>query len=219
MADRAPRYALVWSGSFSEVQDLPKPLKRGLRLALSEERDMAGRFLVQMGRLLRFCGIGHPVRRRARLAASAALSEQAAIDSCFDLSRTLSLAFSSAFRKVRYRERHVWTAASDPNLAIILARDDLESLSQALLRGTLVPDLFLDPAVGSALRGLRQELDDHIQTIEALHDGVLDGLMAQALGGLPPDDTSDFLGCLAPVEPVRWWLAVYLQSFGRQNRA
>jgi len=56
---------------------------------------------------------------------------------------------------------------------------------------------------------LRTALDDHIQTVEALHDVALDGYIEHDLQKCPADHDHEFLRLLVPVEPVRWWLAIF----------
>jgi hypothetical protein len=208
MGEKQPPYTSAWSGSYPDVQDLPKGMRRVLQNALTADRDDPARFLVAMGRLIRFCDIGTPARGRARRAAAAVLAEPRGAEKCLKLLEAISRSFSKAFRAVRYRERHVWEEESSPAMAIILARDDLESLWQAVRHGVPLPDL-LEPEAFRALRNLRTALDDHIQTVEALHDGALDGYMEHDLQKCPADHDHEFLRLLVPVEPVRWWLAIF----------
>jgi hypothetical protein len=209
MAEKNPSHIAAWSSSFSDIQGLPKVMRRVLQQALATGNDDPGKFLVSMGRLLRFCDIGTPCRRRARLAAAAVLSRSAGMESGLKRSQEISLVFSSAFRAVRYRERHVWSEAMSPGLAIVLARDDLESLWQAIRRSVPVPDLVRDPFRAHDLLQLRLEVEDHIQTVDALHDNAVDALVAHDLARHQAGQEDEFLLSLAPVEAVRWWLAVY----------
>lgn len=210
MGDKHPPYMLAWTGSYQDVQELPKAMRRVLQHALTDDRDDPGRFLVGMGRLLRFCDIGTPPRRRSRSAAAAALANHPGIESCLKLSHEVSRVFSKAFRAVRYRERHVWEdVALSPGMALVLARDDLESLSEAVRRGVPVPDAVTDQALRLALRDLRATLEDHLQTMDALHDDDVCRLMAPELAKRPHVPEHDFLDCLVGSEPVRWWLAAY----------
>jgi len=185
-----------------------------LQKALTEGRDNPGRFMVYMGRILRFCPIGSPCRRRALRASHDALVEPRVIEALIDESRRISFSFSSAFRALRYRELNAWEEEGFAGLAIVLSRDDLESLWQAARRGIPIPDLLKDPELKSLLRLLQDELLDHIQTLDALHDTVLSGLMVHDLRHHPPDERPEFLDALLPVEPVTWWLAAY--SSGRR---
>lgn len=209
MGEKHPPYMLAWTGSYQDVQPLPKAMRRVLQHALTDDRDDPGRFMLGMGRLLRFCDIGTLPRRRARLAAAAVLAGRPGIESCLRLSHDVSRLFSKAFRAVRYRERHVWESELSPSLAIVLARDDLESLFQAVRRGVPVPDAVADPSLRQAFRELRDTVDDHIQTMDALHDDDLCRLMAPELAKRPAMPEYEFLDCLVATEPVRWWLAVY----------
>ena len=216
MGEKHPPYMLAWSGSYPDVQGLPKAMRRVLQQALTTDRDDPAKFLVAMGRLLRFCDIGTVPRRRARQASASIIAERVGIGGCIDLSQSISRVFSQAFRAVRYRERHVWEEDSSPGLAIVLVRDDLESLMQAVRRGAIVPPQVKDAALDHALRNLRNELDDHIQTVDALHDDALDGLIARDLAKGRLRQDHDFLDCLVLAEPVRWWLSVYRLGLDRE---
>lgn len=204
-----PPYTLAWSGTFSTVQGLPKAMRRVLQQALTDDRDDPAKFMVGMGRLLRYCDIGTQPRRSARKAAAALLAERPNIESCLKLAQETSRTFSRAFRAVRYSERHAWDGNSSASLAIVLARDDLESLWQAVRRGVPAPDALTDRALVEALRDLRGTIDDRVLTADALHDDSLCDLMARELAKLSPDHSSPLLDVLAVSEPVCWWLAVY----------
>ncbi len=218
MGEKHPPYMLAWSGSYPDVQGLPKVIRRVLQQALTDDREDPAKFLLGMGRLFRLCDIGEPVRRRARQASAAILVQPTGSESCRKLAQAVSLSFSKAFRAVRYRERQEWGEAISPAVAIILARDDLESLWQAVRRGVPVPDSLVDPSALRALRDLRAELDDHIQTVDALHDGTLESCMNHDLAKQPPGPDVEFLNALVASEPVRWWLAVYHLNHNREPR-
>lgn len=209
MSEHRPPYTQAWVGSFTDVQDLPKALRRGLKQALTEERADPVKFLVVMGRLVRFCDVGSASRRRARKAAAEVLSDVRRVGYCVQHSLDIALVFSRAFRALRYREGYNWEEEASPGMAIITVRDDLESMWQAVRHGIPVPDLVRDPPLAHALRNLRSELSDHIQTIDALCDPVLYGLVASDLTALPPDHERDYLNCMSAVEPLRWWLALH----------
>ncbi|MFA5185019.1 MAG: hypothetical protein WC551_00845 [Patescibacteria group bacterium] len=209
MGEQHPPYMLAWTGSFPEVQSLPKAMRRVLQSALTVDRDDPAKFLVSMGRLLRFCDIGTPCRRRAYRASAAVLSDIRNVRRCLDHSLAISRIFSDAFRAVRYKERDGAEKIASPGTAVILARDDLESLWQGVRRGVPIPDIVRDPVLYGSLRDLRRELEDHIQMVDALHDDSLDGLLAHDLAKHHPIDGCEFFPDLCEAEPVRWWLAVY----------
>ncbi|MBI5654342.1 hypothetical protein HZC53_01650 [Candidatus Uhrbacteria bacterium] len=218
MGERHPPYTLVWTGSFPEARDLPKSMRRVLQNALTTDREDPAKFLVSMGRLLRFCDIGTPCRRRALRAAAMILTEAHGIRCCFEHSLAISQVFSRAFRAVRYRESHVWSGTSSPGLAVIMARDDLESLWQAVRRGVPILDMVKDPVQQRSLLELRRELDDHIQMVDALHEDALDGLVAQDLAKHQLDHETLFVDDLAAVEPVRWWMSVFHHNIVNSTR-
>lgn len=218
MGENNPRYLQAWFGSYAEVQQLPKPMQRVLQTALKNQRLAHGPFLVSMGRLLRYCDIGTPCRARSRLAAAVLLEDKVAVDAAAWHSQELALRFSQAFRSLRYRERHAWTESMPSALAIVLARDDLESLRQAIRRGVIFPDEVADPVLKYAHAKTRAEIDDHIQTIDALHDDVLDSLIGHQMVHIPPDPAEEFLWDLVPVEPVCWWLASWWLNRPRNLR-
>ncbi len=212
MVERNPRYLAAWSQSFSDTQSLPRAMRGVLQEALKVGRENPGKFMVCMGRLLRFCPIGTPCRRRALRACHDALHEVDIMEVLTEESRKTSFAFSSAFRAIRYRERNAWEEEGFAGLAIVLARDDLESLWQAVRRGIPLPDLLKDPSLRSALNKLREDILDHMQTMDALHDAVLGRLITHDLRYHPSDERPAFLDELLPVEPVTWWLATYLSG-------
>ncbi|MDQ7814470.1 MAG: hypothetical protein RDU25_01520 [Patescibacteria group bacterium] len=217
MADKTPRYISAWSGSFDEIQSLPRAMRGVLREALSENRAEPGKFLVAMGRLIRFCDIGTPCRKRAWRSAAATLSEVQLVEKITLSSQEFSRTFSRAFHAVRYRQKEEWSEEQPASLAIILARDDLESMWQAVRHGVPIPDLVRDQVLAGSLAQLRLELDDQIQMMDALHDGALGGLLAQDLATRTVGPSDEFILSLVPVEPIRWWLSVYWVNIRRTD--
>lgn len=213
MTGKSPRYITAWAHSFSDTQTLPSAMRGVLKEALTTGRENPGKFMVCMGRLVRFCPIGSPCRRRALLACHDALFEPQVFEPLVEESRKISYSFSSAFRALRYRELNAWEEEGFAGLAIVMARDDLESLWQAARRGIPLPDLLRNSDLKSKLQLLKDEIVDHIQTVDALHDSVLSNLMVHDLRHHPADERPEFLDALLPVEPVTWWLAAY--SSGR----
>jgi hypothetical protein len=209
MGEKNPRYVQAWFGSYAEVQGLPKSMQRVVQNALKTQQHDPGRFLASMGRILRFCDIGTLCRSRSRLAAAVLLEDQAQVSMAAMHARSLALHFSRAFRSLRYEPR---TGASSSALEIILARDDLESMRQAVRRGVPIPAAVDDPGLKQTHDEIRSEIEDGIQTIDALHDDVLGGLIGHHLAYLAPDIAEEYLWELVPVEPVCWWLAIWWQN-------